>query len=901
MDLLSPDHRIIEKQWMDFQPFGRTADSKKIDDVSGVSMRVYINCMEEIVMRKRGGEAARLVVEELVRLLNQCIKDPSYHVTPTFLKNPWNSYSHEFSLFLTNFCSLLAEDPEFHVKVGKKLVPPMIRTLGRPFSVQQIFKMAAHFGAKYVKAIRFEPIKIEDTYAILRIHYSENSLEQFGIYRKACVSEICATIKAACSAVPEAVHDLLPATVKDRTCAANGDPYCEWEITWQAEKWGPLSWWGTAIGATLAMFIGLKFVTPPLTLVEILLLSLMPTVLVLTLHNRYVLRKELKRRGEIIDEQAVTTDTRHEELREAYLEQEQRTADLRRKVSELMMLHETGLLLASTRDLTGLISSVLGTLNKWLHFDRVLLSFYDARTSVLKDAWVLGASDKEAKHIEGFEVPIQDRESVEGTLVLQERPVLLTDVREMWPHLPSAMKQLFSSTENKALIAVPLKVKGQLVGVIMADRAGSGPLTEEYLAVMGTFANQLAVGLDSARAYHEIEELNIGLEAKVHQRTAELEAANNRLKDLDNLKSHFLALVSHDLRTPLTVIQSFADNMLDKMAGPLTERQHQYLKRITVNTGRLRRMISNLLDQTRIEAGKIELSHGNVPLKQLAQDVIEQMMPLAVAKEQTLTLYTASELTVWGDEDKLHQVVTNLVDNAIKYTPPKGNIRIAIALEVPTVAKLSVIDSGEGVPAAAQSKLFELFYRVDNLQRQQTKGFGVGLSIVKTFVELHGGHVIVESEEGKGTSFHVTLPLSPQATGRLEVKPIKVQRILLVDDDPDIRQFVTERLERAGYSVWVAQTGRQALAMIASGQFDGLVLDIGLPELNGLEVLKSVRSQNSTMPVLIITAAEARDAAMLAVEGGAQAYLLKPFIAGQFERVVAQCFERGLSHDPQVA
>src|SRR5689334_22840940 len=151
MDSLSADHRIIEKPWMEFQPFGRTAESKKIDDVSGVSMRVYINCLEETVVRKRGAEAARQVVHELVRLLNERIKDPSYHVTPRFLKNPWNSYSHEFSLFLTNFCAILAEDPEFHVKVGKKLVPPMIRTLGRPFSVSQIFKMAAHFGAKYVK------------------------------------------------------------------------------------------------------------------------------------------------------------------------------------------------------------------------------------------------------------------------------------------------------------------------------------------------------------------------------------------------------------------------------------------------------------------------------------------------------------------------------------------------------------------------------------------------------------------------------------------------------------------------------------------------------------------------------------------------------------------------------
>jgi len=649
------------------------------------------------------------------------------------------------------------------------------------------------------------------------------------------------------------------------------------------------------------MFFGLKFVTPPLSLVEIVLLSLMPTALMLALHNRYVMRKELKRRGDIIDEQAVTTDTRHEELREAYVEQEQRTAELRRKVSELMMLHETGLLVTSTRDLSELISSVLRALMKWLDFDRVLLSFYDASNSALHNAWALNASATEAQPIIGFAIPIQDRDSFVGTLVLQERPVLIADVQAPTLRIPPAIQQLFAPMEAKALIGVPLKVKGQLVGVIVAARAGVGSITEEYLAVMGTFANQLAVGLDSARAYYEIEELNVGLEAKVQQRTAELEAANNRLKDLDNLKSQFLAQVSHDLRTPLTAIQSFADNMLDLMAGPLTERQQQYLKRITVNSGRLRRMISNLLDQSRIEAGKIELSRGNVSLKQLAHDVIDQMLPLAEAKGQTLNVYPDADLTAWGDEDKLHQVLTNLVDNAIKYTPAKGSIRIEVGQHNATVGKLSVVDSGEGIPPEAQSKLFDLFYRVDNEQRQHIKGFGVGLSIVKTFVELHGGRVTVESQEGKGTAFHIPLPLASPPGRQPGMVPLKVQRILLVDDDPDIRQFVTERLERAGYSVWVAQTGPQALTMIASGQFDGLVLDIGLPEVDGVGVLKSVRAQQLTMPVLIITAAEARDDALRAVQGGAQAYLLKPFIAGHFERVVAQCFERGVSHDSQIA
>ena len=136
---------------------------------------------------------------------------------------------------------------------------------------------------------------------------------------------------------------------------------------------------------------------------------------------------------------------------------------------------------------------------------------------------------------------------------------------------------------------------------------------------MITFSNELAIGVDNARASREIEELNIGLESKVRQRTVELEAANTRLKELDQLKSQFIAHVSHELRTPLTSIQGFADNMLDGISGVLTEKQQHNLTRITANAGRLQRMISNLLDQSQIEAGKIQLSYGDVSIRQLME------------------------------------------------------------------------------------------------------------------------------------------------------------------------------------------------------------------------------------------------------------------------------------------
>lgn len=887
---LSKDHPIIEKGRMEFQPFGRTSDGKRIDDVSGVPVGVWINFLEETVARKKGREASKQVVEELARLLNERIADAAYHVTPTFLKNPWNSYSYEFLLFMTSFCMALAEEPDSHQKVGKRHIHPIIQTLGRPFSVQQIFKMASHFGSKFIKAIRFEPIQIEENHAIIRITYSENALRQFGRYRKACVSQICSVVKAACSSVPEAVHGLLPARVVDRACAVDNDDYCEWDITWESEKKTGMKWLVGSAGAVASTFIILRFLTPSSTFYELCLLSLIPAFGLWELQNRFVLRKELRHRGEIITEQAMTTDARHEELREAYLEQEQRTADLRRRVSELTLLHQTGLLLTSTRDPDALISSALGILIKGLHYDRAMLSFYDATSSTVNNAWVIGVGEEGARFEQGFEIIVKEVHSLEGTVLLRGGPLLVKDLAEI-----PISEEWIRLIGTKAFIAVPLKVKDRVLGLIAAGRVSESPPGEGDLEVMVTFANQLAVGIDNARAYREIEELNIGLEAKVHQRTAELEAANRRLHELDDLKSQFLAHVSHELRTPLTSIQGFADNMLDELGGPITPKQKQNLQRITANAGRLHRMICNLLDQSRIEAGKIQLSLTKVQISKLVEDVIENLQPPAEAKQQSVDLLCLDpQLFLWADTDLLRQVVTNLLDNAIKYTPKFGHIQVVVTRQVEGFARLSVIDDGPGIPQEALPRIFELFYRVDSGGGKEVKGFGLGLSIVKRLVELHDGQVTLESEEGKGASFHVTLPALQSAITESDETMVMAKRLLVVDDDPDIRQFLVDRLIGAGYALKTATSGREAVELLSAETFDGAILDLGLPELDGIAVLQHLRSQNIKMPVLIITAAEARERAMQAVETGAQAYLLKPFNASQFERIISQCFGRNV-------
>jgi signal transduction histidine kinase len=260
-------------------------------------------------------------------------------------------------------------------------------------------------------------------------------------------------------------------------------------------------------------------------------------------------------------------------------------------------------------------------------------------------------------------------------------------------------------------------------------------------------------------AYRQIEALNLGLESKVQERTAALASANEQLKQMDQLKSQFLAHVSHELRTPLTSIDGFAENMLAGLAGPVSEKQREYLIRIKLNGRRLAKMITDLLERSRIEARKLELTRATVCLSSVAREVIEQLRPIAVGKRQQLDLQIDQDLMVWADADRLSQILTNLVENAIKYTPLEGSIQVCVRPEGFEFAEVCVTDTGPGIAADAVPKLFDPFFRVRGLSPHQS-GLGLGLSIVKELVELHGGVIAVRSEEGRGSTFHFTLPLS---------------------------------------------------------------------------------------------------------------------------------------------
>ena len=261
------------------------------------------------------------------------------------------------------------------------------------------------------------------------------------------------------------------------------------------------------------------------------------------------------------------------------------------------------------------------------------------------------------------------------------------------------------------------------------------------------------------RIEEELSRLSTTLEQRVQQRTEELQALNVELDKHDRAKSAFVSMVSHELRSPMTTIKGYVENMLTGLTGPLTEKQQHYLTRVLHNVVRLTRLTGDLLDLSRIEAGMVPLQPERVSLPALVSEVQEAFERTVHMKGITMHVHTEPDLPeIVVDRDKLHQVVTNLVENAVKYSGEGGEVDLSMHVRSDDMLELCVRDTGPGIHSEDLEKIFEPFYR-GRMSRTIITGAGVGLAVAKRFVELHGGRIWVESTPGIGSWFYVTLPL----------------------------------------------------------------------------------------------------------------------------------------------
>jgi PAS domain S-box-containing protein len=247
------------------------------------------------------------------------------------------------------------------------------------------------------------------------------------------------------------------------------------------------------------------------------------------------------------------------------------------------------------------------------------------------------------------------------------------------------------------------------------------------------------------------------LEDELHQVLERLEDANKRLEELDHLKTLSISVASHELRSPLTAIKGYIDNLLEGVAGPLPEQVTHYLTRIGYNTDRVIRLTNMLLDLSRIEAGEMPLDLDDVSIAQVVTDVLRDFEPVAKSKAITIQALDLVDVPVRADRHRLEQVLHNLMHNALKFTPKSGDVVVQSRITDDQQVTITVTDTGCGIPPGHQEKVFQKFHRAPSPVRE---GVGLGLAITKSLVELHGGKIWVESQPGRGSKFSFTLPVA---------------------------------------------------------------------------------------------------------------------------------------------
>jgi two-component system, NtrC family, sensor kinase len=421
-----------------------------------------------------------------------------------------------------------------------------------------------------------------------------------------------------------------------------------------------------------------------------------------------------------------------------FQELETRTRELARSVGELKALGEVGQAVSSTLELQTVLSTIVGHAVQLSETDSGVIYEYDEG----RQEFHLRASHRmEEELVEAIRAaPIRLGEGATGRATTTRTPVQVIDLLNEREISGSRVRPIMARLGYRSLLAVPLLREERIMGALTVWRKEAGTFSPEVVNLLQTFATQSALAIQNARLFREIED-----------KSRQIEAANRH-------KSEFLANMSHELRTPLNAIIGFSEVLGEKLFGELNEKQAEYTEDILSSGRHLLSLINEILDLSKVEAGRMELELATFDL------------PLAIDNARTFVRERATkhginlDITVderlgdfIGDERKIKQILLNLLSNAVKFTPEGGRIGIN-ARQADGSVEISVSDTGIGIAPEDQARIFEEFRQVGSDYAHKTEGTGLGLTLAKKFVELHGGRIWVESEVGKGSTFSFTLP-----------------------------------------------------------------------------------------------------------------------------------------------
>jgi signal transduction histidine kinase/CheY-like chemotaxis protein len=435
---------------------------------------------------------------------------------------------------------------------------------------------------------------------------------------------------------------------------------------------------------------------------------------------------------------------------------------------------------------------------------------------------------------------------------------------------------------------------GILYGVGFFPLSGIANLQEKRLTIMNLKEAE-------SRKVAELTRLAEELDAK----TRELADANRRIMEADRAKSQFLANMSHELRTPMNSIIGFSEILKERLEAEIAPRYIEFLDHINTSGQHLLGIVNDVLDLSKIESGKMELFPERFAPWQVAEGVCHVMR--GQASKQGITIRNEIPPTlpqIECDLAKFKQILYNLLSNSVKFSPAGSTVLLDGRADAGNVT-ISVIDNGIGIAPENHDLIFQEFRQVDGSPRRAHGGTGLGLALVRKFVELHKGSITVESNLGSGSSFHVTLPIIFQATRVDEAGMVDLQRlpegdrVLVIEDDPAAFESVRALLESSGYAVVRARNGEEALRLARSIKPVAITLDIVLPDMDGWEVLKRLKNDRDScgIPVVIISMVDGRE---LGLALGAHDYFVKPIDRGRLVERLAQILRPSGSRKPRL-
>ncbi len=505
---------------------------------------------------------------------------------------------------------------------------------------------------------------------------------------------------------------------------------------------------------------------------------------------------------------------------------------------------------------------------------------------------------------EGFDsAPALDEEEIKQ--ISQTRDTIVFDDLEEGP-IKEILRKLGLS------VAVHLRTEGMQIGLLVLGPKSSGDIySEQDLSLLEILAPEAAVAIQNAQAYEEIRRFSITLQEEVDRATSDLQRANEKLEVLDKLKDEFVSLASHELRTPMTAIKSYAWMVLNGKAGDLTPKASEYIDRVYESTERLIHLVNEMLDVSRIESGKVQLSIEPFDMVVLAHDVQAEFQARVAEREQTLEVHTDGILPkVAADREKIHQVLENLIGNSVKFTHKGGKIMVNMKVNEGHV-EIAVKDTGMGISKQDIPKLFSKFGRIQSsLEPMVGNGSGLGLYISKQYVDLHHGTIWVDSEVDKGTTFVFTLPIAKEGLPSTKTKPqsslalpshdftresgwsklepdmadqphsttVK-KRILVVEDEKFLLDLYADILTEAGFQVDKAADGEQGYNAMHQGGYDLILLDIMLPKMDGLKIMEKLAQETPPLKpngMVVVLSNLGQDTAIAsAVALGARGYMIK--------------------------